>query len=319
MIRQTLSALALVMTVAGAQAQVYPNKTIRIVSPFPPGGGTDLLARTVGAKLNEVNKWTVIVDNKPGANGTIGLAEVARAKPTGYDLVMGQKDNLVFAPWLFKVSFDSVNDFTPIAMIGTTPMVILAASHSKYHSFTDVVAAAKSAPDTLFFATSGNGSLSHIVGELLRRRANIRLQHVPYKGSGPALADLIGGHVDVAGSSIASAIPLVKSGVVRALAVTGLTRSASLPDVPSLNELGIKNIEVSSWWGLLGPAGVPKDVVRKLNEDVNKLLLRADVLATLKDNGIEAQQATPEQFASILKTDYRYWEKVIAETGIKLD
>jgi tripartite-type tricarboxylate transporter receptor subunit TctC len=319
MIRQVLGALALVMTAVAAHAEVYPDKPIRIVSPFPPGGGTDLLARTVGTKLNEINKWTVVVENKPGANGTLGLADVARARPTGYELVMGQKDNMVLAPWLFKVSFDPVKDFTPIAMIGTTPVVILAAANSKYRNFGDVVAAAKSAPNALSFATSGNGSVSHIASELLRRRANIHLQHVPYKGSGPALADLVGGHVDVAGSSIASAIPLIKGGKVRALAVTGLTRNPSMPEVPTLDELGIKNVEVSSWWGLLGPAGLSKDVVHRLNEDVNKLLLRTDVLATLKDNGIEAKQATPEQFANILKTDYRDWEKVIAETGIKLD
>ncbi|MEN3296851.1 MAG: hypothetical protein V7642_6104 [Burkholderiales bacterium] len=319
MIRQALGAMALLTAAVFAHADAYPEKPIRIVSPFPPGGGTDLLARTFGTKLNEVNKWTVVVENKPGANGTMGLAEVARAKPTGYDLVMGQKDNLVLAPWLFKVSFDSVKDFTPVALIGSTPVVILAAGNSKYRSFADVVAAAKAAPNTLSFATSGNGSVSHIASELLRRRANIYLQHVPYKGSGPALADLVGGHVDVAGSSIASAVPLIKGGKARALAVTGLNRNPSLPDVPTLAEFGITNVEVSSWWGLLGPAGLPKDIVRKLNEDVNKLLLRPDVLATLKDNGIEAKQATPEQFATMLKTDYHDWEKVIAETGIKLD
>jgi tripartite-type tricarboxylate transporter receptor subunit TctC len=319
MIRQALGALALVMTAVVANAQVYPDKPIRIVSPFPPGGGTDLLARTVGAKLHEINKWTVVVENKPGANGTMGLSEVARARPTGYELVLGQKDNLVLAPWLFKVSFDSVKDFTPIAMIGTTPVVILAAANSRYRSFADVVAAAKAAPNALSFATSGNGSVSHIASELLRSRANVHLQHVPYKGSGPALADLVGGHVDVAGSSIASAIPLIKGGKARALAVTGLSRNPSLPDVPSLAEFGITNVEVSSWWGLLGPANLPKDIVRRLNEDVNKLLVRADVLNTLKDNGIEAKQTTPEQFANILKTDYHDWEKVIAEIGIKLD
>jgi tripartite-type tricarboxylate transporter receptor subunit TctC len=319
MIRQALGALALVMTAVVANAQVYPDKPIRIVSPFPPGGGTDLLARTVGTKLHEINKWTVVVENKPGANGTMGLSEVARARPTGYELVLGQKDNLVLAPWLFKVSFDSVKDFTPIAMIGTTPVVILAAANSRYRSFADVVAAAKAAPNALSFATSGNGSVSHIASELLRSRANVHLQHVPYKGSGPALADLVGGHVDVAGSSIASAIPLIKGGKARALAVTGLSRNPSLPDVPSLAEFGITNVEVSSWWGLLGPANLPKDIVRRLNEDVNKLLVRADVLNTLKDNGIEAKQTTPEQFANILKTDYHDWEKVIAEIGIKLD
>lgn len=316
MIRRILGGIGLVLVACSVLAQPYPDKAIRLISPFPPGGGTDLLARTVAAKLSDQAKWSVVVENKPGAGGVLGLADIARARKEGYELVVGQKDNLILAPWLTQVTYDSVKDFTPIALLATSPVVLLAASNAPYKDFSDVIAAAKKTPDAITFGTSGSGSVSHVIIELLRKRAGIAMQHVPYKGSSPALTDLLGGHVNVVGSSIASASALIESGKVRALAVTSAARSPSLPDVPTLVELGVKGVDVSVWYGLLGPAGVPPERIALINKEVNEVLKRDDVLAIFKDQGLQTQLTTPAEFAQLIANEYSEWKTIIADTGV---
>lgn len=316
MIRRILGGIGLALITFSVLAQPYPDKAIRLVSPFPPGGGTDLLARTVAAKLSAQAKWSVIVENKAGAGGILGLAEISRARKEGYELVVGQKDNLILAPWLTHVTYDSVKDFTPIALLATSPVVLLSASNSSFQTFQDVVTAAKNKPDAVTFGTSGSGSVSHIISELLRLRAGIAMQHVPYKGSSPALTDLLGGHVDVVGASIASASALIAAGKVRALAVTSASRSPSLPDVPTLTELGVKGVEVSVWYGLLGPSGLPPERTALINKEVNEVLKREDVQTVFKDQGLQTQIITPDAFAQLIASEYSEWKTIIAETGV---
>ena len=311
--------MAAMMPMSATAESAYPTKTIRIVSPFPPGGGTDFVARQLAAKFNEANGWTVIVDNKAGAGGTVGLADVARARNEGYDLVVGQKDNLILSPWLMKVPFDTVKDFTPIGLVGTTPIVFLVPASSPFKTFDDVVKAAREKPGTLTLGSSGNGSVSHIAGELLQAAADFKIQHIPYKGSTPALIDLVGGHVDVVGSSIASASSQLQSGKVRALAVSTAKRNSALPDVPTIAELGYKDFDVTAWWGLLGPAGMPEDVVKRLNAELAKFVQRPEVLEAFKIQGVEAQSSTAAEFAKWVEDDFLAWKDIIARTGVKAE
>lgn len=319
MIRRAFGAAMLLAMTCVAFAQDYPSKPVRIVSPFPPGGGTDLIARTVASKLSETKSWSVIVDNRAGANGLIGLTEVSRAKPTGYDLVVGQTDNLILGSVLQKVAFNPIEGFTPIGYIGGSPVVFLVAANGKFQSFIDVVAAAKAHPDTVTLGSSGSGSAAHITGELMRKRAGIQLQHVPYKGSAPALADLMGGQIDVAGSSIASASAMVRGGKLKAIAVSGVARSPSLPDVPTLGELGLKNVSVEIWYGLFGPADLPAEIVKRLNGEVNTIVQRPDVRKILSEQGLEPKPGTANDFSRFVRSDFSSWRSIIAETGVKLD
>ena len=224
-----------------AQA-AYPAKPIRLIVPFPPGGGTDILSRLVAQKLTESAKWTVVADNRAGAGGTIGITEAAKAAPTGYDLVMGQKDNMVVGPWLYKnLPWDPTKDFAPIVHVAYTPVIIATSANSRFKTLADVVAAAKAAPDTITYGSPGNGTTIHLAGDLFEKAAGIKIRHVPYKGSNPAMMDALAGNVDLLVSSVPSAMGQIKSGKLRPLAVTSAKRSTSLPDVPTVAEQGFKD------------------------------------------------------------------------------
>jgi tripartite-type tricarboxylate transporter receptor subunit TctC len=314
--------LALAVPAAQAQPQAapYPSRPIRLIVPFPPGGGTDILSRLVANKLTEVSKWTVIPDNRGGAGGTIGIAEAARAAPTGYEMVMGQKDNLVVAPWLYKnLSYDPTRDLVAVAHVAYTPVVIVTSATSRFKTLADVVAAAKAAPDTVTFGSPGNGTTIHLAGEIFNTAAAIKLRHVPYKGSNPAMMDVLAGNVDLMVSSLPSAIGQIKSGKLRALAVTSLRRSTSLPDLPTVAELGYKDFDVSTWYGIFMPAGTPAPIVAAMNAEVNKLLAGADMKAAINAQGAELQNMTPQQFSSLLKTDYQKWKGIVQASGATIE
>ena len=314
--------LALALSVAQAQtpAPAYPSKPIRMIVPFPPGGGTDILSRLVANKLTEVSKWTVIPDNRGGAGGTIGIAEAARAAPTGYDMVMGQKDNMVVAPWLYKnLSYDPTKDLVAVAHVAYTPVVIVTNINSRFKTLADVVAAAKAAPDKITYGSPGNGTTIHLAGEIFNTAANIKLRHIPYKGSNPAMMDVLAGNVDLMVSSLPSAIAQIKGGKLRPLAVTSIRRSTSLPDVPTVAELGYKDFDVSTWYGLFMPAGTPKDIVAKVGAEVNKLLDMPDMKAAIHAQGAEVQSMSPEQFSSLLKTDYAKWKGIVQASGATIE
>jgi len=320
MLRKIVSFLALAFVLCAAQAQSYPTKPIRLIVPFPPGGGTDILSRLVATKLTEASKWTVVPDNRGGAGGTIGIAEAVRAAPTGYDMVMGQKDNLVVAPWLYKnLSYDPTRDLVAVAHVAYTPVVIVTGVQSRFKTLADVVAAAKAAPDSVTYGSPGNGTTIHLAGEIFNGAANIKLRHVPYKGSNPAMMDVLAGNVDLMVSSLPSAIAQIKSGKLRPLAVTSARRSTSLPEVPTVAELGYKDFDVSTWYGLFMPVGTPKDIVATVNAEVNKLLATADMKAAIHAQGAEVQNMTPEQFSSLLKTDYLKWKSIVQASGATIE
>lgn len=302
-----------------AFAQDYPAKAIRMIIPSTPGGGTDFTGRQLSTKLAEMNGWSVVPDNRPGAGTALGLAEAARGKPDGYELVIAQSDNVSLIPLLMKVAYDPVKDLTPIALAATTPLIILVNETSPFKTLPDLIKAAKAQPGKLSYGTSGTGGGVHIAMELLQLTAGCKMQHVPYKGSTPALADLVGGHLSFAGSSISSAAGLLHSGKVRALAVTSAKRNASLPDVPAVAEFGYKDFNAVSFYGVMGPAGIPAPIVARLNADFNKILRRADVKAAFQAQGFEAAAATPEEFASLIRADIQKSREIITTAGIKVE
>jgi tripartite-type tricarboxylate transporter receptor subunit TctC len=322
--RAILVSTAVVLSAFGtASAQPvapYPSKPIRLIVPFPPGGGTDILSRLIANKLTEVAHWNVVPDNKAGAGGTIGITEAVKAAPTGYDMVMGQKDNLVVGPWLYgNLPWDPTKDLVAVAHVAYTPVVIATAASSRFKTLADVVNAARTAPDTITYGSPGNGTTIHLAGNLFEKAANIQIRHIPYKGSSPALMDALAGNVDLLVSSLPSAIAQIKAGKLRALAVTSITRSSSIPDVPTVAESGYKDFDVATWYGLFMPAGTPAAIVNTVNTKVNELLATADVKAAILAQGAEPQAMKPEAFANLLKTDYAKWKGIVQASGAKIE
>ena len=312
------AAVAAPMTVLAQAA--FPTKPIRLIVPFPPGGGTDILSRLVAQKLTESTKWTVVPDNRAGAGGTIGITEAAKAAPTGYDLVMGQKDNMVVGSWLYKnLPWDPTKDFSAVAHIAYTPVIIATGVNSRFKTLADVVAAAKAAPDTITYGSPGNGTTIHLAGDLFEKAAGIKIRHVPYKGSNPAMMDALAGNIDLLVSSVPSAMAQIKAGKLRPLAVTSAKRCSSLPDVPTVAEQGFRDFDVTTWYGVFAPAGTPKDIVNTLNAEVNKLLATPEMKDAIHAQGAEPQAMTPEQFGALLKADHQKWRGIVQGSGVTLE
>jgi len=294
--RRTLIALsALSLTLAAplalhAQPAAYPGKPIRLIVPFPPGGGTDILSRLVATKLAEARQWTVVADNRAGAGGTLGITEAAKAPADGYTLVMGQKDNLIVGSWLYtNLPWQPARDFAPVAHVAYTPVVIATSATSRFKTLADVVAAARQAPDTVTYGSPGNGTTIHLAGDLFEKAAGIKIRHVPYKGSNPAMMDALAGNVDLLVSSVPSAMAQIKSGKLRALAVTSARRSSSLPEVPTVAESGYKDFDVATWYGLFMPAGTPEAMIQTVHAEVNRLLATPEMKAAIHAQGAEPQ------------------------------
>ena len=314
-----MASLAQAQTATPA-ANSYPTKPIRLIVPFPPGGGTDILARLVANELAKSEKWTVVADNKPGAGGTIGISEAAKAAPTGYDIVMGQKDNLVIGPWLYKsLPWNPTKDLVTVAHVAYTPVIIATGANSKYKTLADVVAAAKANPGSVTYGSPGNGTSIHLAGDLFEKAAGIKLSHVPYKGSNPALMDALAGNVDLLVSSVPSAMSQIQAGKLRPLAVTSAKRSSSLPDVPTIAESGYKGFDVSTWYGVLAPAGTPANVVATLNTAVNKLLEKPEVKAAIHAQGAEPMALSPADFSKLLQTEYTQWKGIVEASGVRIE
>lgn len=319
MIRRHFALIALAAACGLAQAQGYPTKSIRVIIPSTPGGGTDFIGRLVSTRLAEVNGWTMVPENKPGAGTALGLAEAARSNNAGYDLVVAQTDNVSLIPLLMKVAYDPVKDLTPVALVATTPLVLIVPENSPYKTLADLVKAAKAEPGKISYGTSGTGGTVHIALEMLQAAAGIKLQHIPYKGSAPALADLLGGHLQFAGSSISSAASLLHSGKIRALAVTSPKRNAALPDVPTVAESGYKDFSLVSYYGIMAPAGLPQPVLIRLNTDLNKILQRPDVRTALLGQGLEPSPASSEEFGALIKADIAKSRTIITNANIKVE
>ncbi len=312
----TLGALMTIAGLADAQ-QAFPSRPIRLIVPFPPGGGTDVVSRIVAAGLVKSAGWSIVVDNKSGATGTIGLIEAARASNDGYNIVMGQEANVILAPAIEKnLAIDPLKDLTPVELVTRSPLLIMVAANSKYKSLTEVIAAAKANPGTFTYGNAGIGGSSHLMIELLQIVGGFKMVPVPYKGATPAVTDLLGGHIPMASLSIASGMAHIQAGKVRGIAVTSAKRNAALPDVPTVAEAGYKDFEANAWLGILVPNGVPPAIIARLNTEISKVMQDAEVRKSLMTQGVEARTSTPEEFAAMLKAENAKWRKVIATAGI---
>ena len=303
-----------------AFAQAYPTHSIRLVVPFPAGGTTDILARAAAQKLSESLGQAVVVDNRPGAAGNIGADLVAKSAPDGYTLLMGTVGTHAINPSLYaKMPYDHVKDFVPVVLVAGVPNVLAVYPAFPVNSVAELIALAKSKPGTINFASSGSGTSIHMSGELFKALAGVDMTHIPYKGSSPALTDLMGGQVQIMFDNLPSSLPLIKAGKLRAIAVTSLTRAPALPDVPTISESGLPGFEASSWFGVLAPAGTPAPIVAKLNADVNKWLQSPEAREQLLAQGANAAGGTPEQFAAHIRAETEKWAKVVKASGAKAD
>jgi len=302
-----------------AYAQAYPAKPIRVVVPYPPGGGTDIVMRAIGPKVSERLGQPVIVDNRGGATGAIGAEMVAHAAPDGYTLLAHTSAGLTIVPNLQKkLAFDPVRDFAPVTLATSSPYMLVVNPKLPAASVAELIALAKKRPGELNYASSGNGSATHLAGLLFCRMAGVSMVHIPYKGSGPAVADLVAGQVLMRFSSIPPSLPHVRSGRLRALAVTGIKRFSLLPDIPAIAET-LPGYDVVSWYAVLAPAGTPAAIVRKLNTEIVAALHASDVKALLEADGSEPVGTTPERLGEVLRADIARWGPIVRETGARID
>jgi tripartite-type tricarboxylate transporter receptor subunit TctC len=303
---------------AFAQTDAYPSRPIRIVVTVPPGGAADFIARLVGGKLSEAVGQPVVVENRGGAGGTIAADAVAKAAPDGYTLLQNSITTHGVGPHLYsKLPYDPVKDFAPVSMLAVLPLVMAVNAELPFRTVDEVVAASKTKP--LNFASSGNGGAPHMAGELFKSVTGATITHVPYKGSGPAVADLVGGRVQIMFDAAPSLIAHIRSGKLRVLAAASPQRNRLLPEVPTFAELGYPKIAVSLWYGLLAPAGTPRSAISKLNSEVTKILESPDVRQRLQAQGAEAMPGTPEAFASFMQEEMAKWAPVVKQAGVKLD
>ena len=311
--------LAAFAMMSHAQAP-YPTKPIRIVVPFPAGGTTDILARAVAQKLTETMGQTVVVDNRPGAGGNIGAELVAKSPPDGYTLLMGTVGTHAINASLYaKMPYDHVKDFAPVILVAGVPNVLVVNPSVPANNVQELIAYIKANPGKVNFASSGSGTSIHLAGELFKTMAGVSMTHVPYKGSAPAVTDLLGGQVQLMFDNLPSALPHIKAGKLRALAVTSTQRASALPDVPTVAEAGLPGFDATSWFGLLAPAGTPKDVVAKLNAEVAKWLASPEAREKLASQGAIAAGQSPEDFTRHIAAETAKWQKVVKESGAKVD
>lgn len=303
---------ASIQSVQAETASNYPSKPITIVVPFSSGGTTDILARLIGQKLSERWKVSVIVDNKPGAGGNIGTAQVARSEPDGYTLVMGTIGTHAINPSLYaNMRYDAINDFSPITRTAMVPNALVVNANAPFNSVKDLLVYAKANPGKLTFGSSGHGSTLHMSGELLKMIAQVDITHVPYKGSSPAIADLLGNQISMIFDNMPSALPHVKSGRLKALAVTSGTRVPQLPEVPTMIEAGVPGYEVMSWFGLWAPAKTPKPILDKINQAVVEILKSPEVVQQISDQGAIPFPETPSSFDAFIRQESEKWAKVV--------
>ena len=309
---------SLVVLAPSALAQAkWPDRPIRLVVPYTPGGGTDMLARQVAGKLTAATKWSIVVDNKPGGGGNIGMDAVAKAAPDGYTIGLGQTSNLAVNPTLYKsMPYDALKDFTPIAAVATQPVVLVVRADSPYKTLADLINAAKAKPAEVSMGSAGSGTIGHLSGELLAREAKVKFLHVPYKGASPALTDVLVGSVQFAFLTVPSILPMVKANKMRALAVSSEKRLAALPNVPTVAESGYKGFVTESWYGLVGPAKLPAPIVATINAEVETVLKQKDFIAKLDAEGNQPLGGSPDKFAALIKADHTKWGTVVRDAGI---
>ena len=299
-------------------AQPFPTKPIRFVVPFAPGGSTDTLGRVLGQKLSDSLGQQVVIDNRTGANGNIGMEIVAKAPPDGHTIVLGYIANVAIGPSLYeKLPFDPIRDYEPITLLATSPNVLVAHPGVAVQNLKDVIALARAKPGQINYASASVASVGHLTGELLNQLAGMKMQHVAYKGSGQAVTDLLGGHIQLMFSGFSSTLPHIKSGKLRAIAQTGEKRSPALPDVPTIAESGFPKFEATAWYGVHAPAKTPKPIVGRLNAEFVKALKLSDVRERLGSLGFEIAGSTPEAYGAYIRTEIKKWAKVVKASGAR--
>ncbi len=313
--------LALLATgFAGLSAAQYPDKQVRIIVPYPPAGTTDILARLIANKLTERLKQPFVVENRPGAGGAIGSVAVAKSPADGYTLLMGTVNSHGINTALFKtLPYDAIKDFYPVTIVGSTPNVLAVHPAVPAKNLTELIALAKAKPGSLNFGSTSQGGSPHMSGELLKAMAGVDIAHIPYKGAGPMLIDLIGGQVQMGFDNLPSSIGHIRSGKIRPIAITTFKRFPGAPEIPTMDESGLKGYEVSAWFGLLAPAGTPKAVVDSLYSNVAAILKQPGMDKQLLDLGAEPGGNTPEAYAKLIASDVEKWKKVVAVTGVKAE
>ena len=308
------------LLVTPAAAQPYPSRVVKLIVPQTPGGATDVFARKIGQLLSE--KWgqPVVIENRAGAGGVVGTDVVAKSAPDGYTLLVTYAGSQAINPSLYqKIPFDSVKDFQTVATLASTPFVLIVHPKLPVKHLAEYVALARARPDALTYASSGNGSVNHLLGEMLKTEAGIKMLHVPYRGVAPAITDVIGGQVDSAFSSVPSVLQMVQTDKVRALAISSAQRIAAAPEIPTIAESGFPGFDVNPWWGILAPAGIDVTIVRKINEDVANILGTKEMIDFLAAQGAEPLITSPEAFLKILEADVVKWAKVVKSAGVTLN
>lgn len=304
---------------AALAADAYPTRPIRFIIPFTPGGNTDVLGRILGAKLTESFGQQVVIDNRPGAGGTVGIEQATKATPDGYTIAMGTFGSVLVANSLYKkLSYDPQRDLAPVVLVSTPPGLLLAHPSVPVKSVQDLINHARSHPGKLNYASSGAGTWNHLFGELFNSAAKVKIVHVPYKGAAPAVTDLLGGQVQVMFAPFPPALPHVRSGRVKALAVSTAKRSGLLPEVPTVSESGLPGYSAEGWFAVMAPAKTPAPIIKRLNSELNRALQMPDVKASLAADGAEPAGGTPEQLAQSIREGAAKWGKLIRELGISL-
>ncbi len=312
--------LAAAVGAAGAMAQAFPTKPVRIIVPQTPGGASDALARVIGQKLAERWGQPVLVENKPGAGGNVGTDYVAKSPADGYTLLMSYVGTQAINGSVYKsLTYDPYKDFAPVATLATVPFALVVNQNLPVKSAGELIAYAKAHPGAVNFGSAGNGSLNHLLGEMVNMNQGVKLVHVPYKGAAGALTDTIGGQIQMTFTSLPSVVGHIRSDKVRALAVTGSKRSATVPNLPTFSEAGIGGLELSPWFGLLAPAGTPEPIVRKMNADIADLLRDKDVVEKFTAIGADPYITQPDQFGRILQDDIHKWAQVVKASGARID
>jgi tripartite-type tricarboxylate transporter receptor subunit TctC len=321
--RESLVRAALFLTLAAApvtasaQPGAYPAKPVKLVIPYPPGGGTDITGRAMAQKLSDFLGQSVVIENKPGATGMIGAASVAKSAPDGYTVLFGAASEMAINASLFKnMTYDPRSDFEPVTLVATFPLVFIAPATTT-RSLKDLIEAARAQPDSVSYGSIGSGSPQHLAAELLSSMAKARFLHIPYKGSGPLVRDAVGAHVDMAVSSVPPAVPLVRAGKLRALAVTSSERSEALPDVPTMAELGFSGYAFNTWVGVAVPKGTPKEVVDRQRDGMVAALGAGEVQATLRDQGAVPAGTTAEQFRQFVQDEVAKSDRIVSQAGIQ--
>jgi tripartite-type tricarboxylate transporter receptor subunit TctC len=316
--RACLVALVAIAAPLAAAAQDYPTRPVVLVSPFPPGGSVSLVARIVAEKMGETLGQSIVVENRGGAGGTIGARSVAKSPPDGYTLLLGYTGTLAIGPSMYpNAGFDPRKDFAPVGRIGTAPTLLVVHPSVPLHSVAELIAYAKANPGKLNFGSAGIGTVGHLAGELMATMAGLRLVHVPYKGTGPAITDLLGGHIPMMFTPVPTAHAQANSGLLRALAVTGAERSSLLPDLPTVAESGLPGYEAALRYGLVAPAGTPRAIIERLNKELRTALAAEDVRSRLAADGAEVLPSTPEQYAADIDREEATWSKVVNALGLR--